>query len=385
MGGRRSGTRKGVGRRPTVISLFTCGMGLDIGFQRAGFETVYCNDITPFACNTIRRNRPGIHCDEGDITGISTRMILAGSGLEKGAADVLIGGPPCQSFSTAGKRRGFKDKRGAALLEYIRVIREARPRIFVFENVPGLLSAAKTHVPFYERAGGRRITKSSSYGSLFAEILRNFSTLGGYDFEFSILNSADYGVAQKRRRLVMVGTRTGDAKSLMASIIGSARYSMGGAGGKKPWRTLRDALRGMDDRNVEFLHFPKWGRYLRYVPPGGCWVDIPKRHVRAAMMGAADSNDPKKRGRQGGRTGFYRRLAWNRPSPTLVTSPVMKGSCLCHPREDRPLSVAEYARLQGFPDGWKFMGTTAQKYRMIGEAVPVELGRQIGLSVKRFL
>jgi DNA (cytosine-5)-methyltransferase 1 len=156
--------------------------------------------------------------------------------------------------------------------------------------------------------------------------------------------------------------------------------------GKMPWRTLKDALRGLDDPKKEHGNFSQGvARYLRYVPPGGCWINIPKKMQRDAMGGAADDDHPDRKGKQGGRRGFYRRLAWDSPSPTLVTSPSQLGTCLCHPDETRPLSVKEYARIQGFPDGWEFVGTTSQKYRMIGEAVPVDLARAIGKPIMKVL
>ena len=132
------------------------------------------------------------------------------------------------------------------------------------------------------------------------------------------------------------------------------------------------------------MKFPSWGKYLKYIPrgTGGNWTDLPDNIKNEAMGGAADSDDPKRKGKQGGRTGFYRRLAWNSPAPTLVTSPTQMGTCICHPDEDRPLSVKEYAKLQGFPDDWEFVGTTSQKYRMIGEAVPIQLAFVIAKTIK---
>ena len=164
-------------KNPTVISLFTCGMGMDVGFEKAKFQTVYTNDITKFACNTIRQNRSEIPCDEGDITNISSKEILKKSKHKKGEIDVVIGGPPCQSFSTAGARKGLEDKRGMALLEFIRVIRDVQPKFFVFENVPGLKSIAKKHISFYDRMSVDKKTLSSDqqYGSLFGEILDEFN------------------------------------------------------------------------------------------------------------------------------------------------------------------------------------------------------------------
>lgn len=370
---------------PNVVSLFTCGMGMDIGFSKAGFATKYANDITRFACDTIRENRSRVHCDEGDITDIPSERILESSGV--GEVDIVIGGPPCQSFSTAGMRRGFDDRRGVVLLQYIRVIRDIRPKFFVFENVPGLISASKKHVSFYERMSRRNVSRSEKYGSLFESILGEFARLDGYKIAWRVLNAADYGVPQKRKRLIMIGSTATDPDVIFGEIEDAARFTDPDrpVPGKRPWRTLRDAIGDLDDPDKECIKFPKWGAYLKHVPPGGCWVDLPKRLQKKAMGGAADSDDPKKRGRQGGRRGFYRRLSWDAPAPTLVTSPAQLGSCICHPDEDRPLSVKEYARIQGFPDDWKFVGSTPQKYRMIGEAVPVELARAIATVIRKYL
>ena len=377
-------------KNPTVISLFTCGMGMDVGFEKAKFQTVYTNDITKFACDTIRQNRSEIPCDEGDITNISSKEILKKSKHKKGEIDVVIGGPPCQSFSTAGARKGLEDKRGMALLEFIRVIRDVQPKFFVFENVPGLKSIAKKHISFYDRMSVDKKTLSSDqqYGSLFGEILDEFNKLKKYKFDWDILNSADYGVPQKRKRLILIGSKTMDPKIIFEKIKKNAKFAdpkQAEEEGKKPWKTLRDALDGLKDDKMERTEFPKWGKYLKHIPAGGCWVDLPENLKKEAMGRAANSDDPKRKGKQGGRTGFFRRLSWDKPSPTLVTSPSQMGTCLCHPDEDRPLTVKEYAKLQGFPAGWKFIGSTSQKYRMIGEAVPVELAKVIAKTVKDFI
>ena len=381
---------KGHPGAPRVISLFTCGMGMDIGFEESGFSTVYANDIAKFACDTIRRNRPGLHCDEGDITDIRSEQIMERAGINGDGADVVIGGPPCQSFSTAGMRRGLEDKRGMALLEFIRVVRDIRPKFFVFENVAGLVSAARKHVPFYDRmsAGGRKLGRDQQCGSLFADILSEFGRIDGYLCEWKLLNAADYGVPQKRKRLILIGSRVADPNLVFEEIEGRATHTDPKHAAelqKKPWRTLRDALHNLDDNDKERTRFPKWGRYLEHVPPGGCWVDLPDSMKAEAMGGAADTDDPRRKGKQGGRRGFYRRLSWDLPAPTLVTSPTQMGTCICHPDETRPLTVREYARIQGFPDDWDFVGSTAQKYRMIGEAVPVSLAKSIAKTIASFV
>ena len=382
--------------KKTIISLFTCGMGMDIGFEKSGFnsegfETRFTNDITKFACDTIRENRKNTVCEFDDIANISSKEILKKSGLEKNKVDVIIGGPPCQSFSTAGLRKGFDDKRGVALLEYIRVIRDIRPKFFVFENVPGLKSMAKKHIGFYERASmdKSQISKDSKQGSLFEDILAEFEKISGYKIHWEILNTADFGVPQKRKRLVLIGSRILDPKIVFDEIKNNAKFAdpeVAEQEKKKPWNTLKTALRNLDEKNPEFSNFPKsWAEYLKHVPEGGCWRDLPEEIRNEAMGGAADSEDPKRKGKQGGRTGFYRRLSWDKPAPTLVTSPSQLATCICHPKEDRPLTVREYARIQGFPDSWKFVGSTSQKYRMIGEAVPVEFAKIIGDALLKFL
>ena len=241
---------------PKVISLFTCGMGMDIGFEKSGFYTVYTNDIAKFACDTIRRNREGVNCDLGDITNIESSEILKRSGLKKGEADVVIGGPPCQSFSTAGARKGFDDKRGIELLEFIRIVRGVKLKFFVFENVPAIKSISKKHIGFYERASmdKSKLSHDQEYGSLFEEILAQFSGLGGYKIHWEILNAADYGVPQKRKRLVLIGSSVVDPKEIFDKIRKQASFAdpnVAEEEKKKPWKTLRDGLSGLVDEEKE--------------------------------------------------------------------------------------------------------------------------------------
>jgi len=374
--------------KPSVVSLFTCGMGMDIGFEKAGFIIKYTNDIASFACNTIRKMRPNIICDEGDISKIRTSTILKKIHLKKGEVDVVIGGPPCQPFSTAGTRNGFEAENGHALLEFIRIIREVRPKMFVFENVSGLKSAAKKHRSFYKRITQKKIAKKYQLGSLFEHICKKFEKIDGYNIDWDVLNAADYGVAQKRKRLILIGSRISDPKIIFDELKSKSKYAdpkKAKEQKKKNWRTLGDEIFDINDPRKEHTNFPRWKKYLKYVPPGGCWIDLPKDLRRRAMGGAANTNDPKRKGKQGGRRGYYRRLSWDKPCPTLVTSPTQLGTCLCHPDEDRPLTVKEYAKIQGFPTNWKFQGSITQKYRMIGEAIPIKLSKTIAGVVKIYV
>jgi DNA (cytosine-5)-methyltransferase 1 len=351
-------------------------MGLDLGFEKAGFEVRVASDIRKEVCQTIRANRPKVPVIEGDITAFNTESILEEAGLAVGEATLVTGGPPCQPFSTAGTRKGLTEKRGTVLLEYIRVIKEARPQFFVFENVKGLTSAALKHMSFYERIKKKddEIEQDARLGTAFKFVLEKLAETG-YKLSYGILNAADYGAPQKRERLIILGSRDGQVLELPEPTHDKPQSLAVLAGQRKPWVTLREALRGLREEDQEYIGFPpSWGKYMKYIKPGGFWRDLPEKVQKEAMQGSYYS--------QGGRTGFFRRLSWDAPSPTLVTSPIFKGTCLAHPDHHRPLSVQEYARIQGFPDDWIFQGSIDNRYRMIGEAVPVPLSYAIAKSLQ---
>jgi DNA (cytosine-5)-methyltransferase 1 len=371
-------------KRPTVVSLFTGAMGLDLGFELEGFDVRVALDKDANVVENLKRNHPNIPVIGKDIFDVSTGELLGTAGLKVGEATVVAGGPPCQSFSTAGKRLSINERRGQALFEYLRVVREAQPRFFVFENVAGLLSAALKHVSFYERIEKKEeeLAPEERLGSVFEKILAEFERItssdgGHYTISWGVLNAADYGAAQKRRRLIIIGSRDGEKVTLPPATHAPPDSLEVKMGYKKRWVTVRDILKDLNDPNPEYLPYPRWGKYMKHIPPGGCWRDLPEEVKKEAMGGAYYS--------QGGRTGFYRRLSWDEPAPTLVTSPVFKGSVLAHPEQDRPVSVKEYARFQGLPDSLKFVGKTAAKYRIIGDAVPLPLSRAIAKQILKVL
>jgi DNA (cytosine-5)-methyltransferase 1 len=345
----------------TAISLFTGAMGLDLGFERNGFDIRVAADSNLAVCDTIRSNRPLLPLVPKDIREVSSRLILKKAKLRKGEATVVIGGPPCQPFSTAGRRLSLKDERGALVFEFIRVVKDVRPMFFVFENVPGLRSATLRHISFYERAEKKlhEIPKESRLGEAFRLLLREFR-MTKYRLTVELLDAADYGAPQKRRRLFIMGSRDGQLLRTREQ--------------KRGCTTLRQAFKGLVELMPEYLPFPPWGKYLQYIPPGGDWRDLPSKMQKEAMRGAFFS--------QGGRTGFFRRLHWDRPVPTLVSSPIRKATCLAHPDQIRPLSIAEYSAIQGFPKSWKFNGSTKEKYRMIGNAVPLHLSSIVGKTIE---
>ena len=320
-----------------------------------------------------------------------TVALLESAGLPVGGATVVTGAPPCEPFSTAGARNGFRDHRASAVYSFIRIVKESRPEYFAFEEVPGFLRTAKRHMSFYKRSRMRddEIHPDFRLGSAFDEVMKEFQDIG-YHLSFdpenpkaSLLNSADYGVPQKRIRFVLIGAREDLAIELPKPTHGAPDSKEVQEGERRPWPTLRDALEGLDSDGDEYVSFPeKWGQYLHLVKEGECWRHLPE-HLHPIVLGGAydDGTDPMTAGMKGGRTGFLRRLSWDKPAPTLVDRPTNKANCLCHPAETRPLSVKEYARIQGFEDDWIFSGTLSQRYRLIGQATPVRLASAIAAKI----
>lgn len=334
------------------ISLFSGAMGLDIGLINAGIDIRVGQDLDDYCVRTMLENgHPGIL---GDIRKISSERLLEAAGMNVGEPFLVCGGPPCQPFSTAGKRLGINDPRGSLFRDFVRMIDEIRPRFFVMENVKGLMSAL-----LKDENGENTNIK------VLDIILNEFRKLN-YKTIYGILDAVNYGVPQFRERFVLIGSRDNEGIFLPVPthfhVHQNAAYR---------WTTLSDAIRDLENVSGECAVFSENRlHYLRMVPEGGNWKDLPKDVLQEAMGGAYTSG--------GGKVGFYRRLSYAQPSPTVVTSPVQKATMMCHPTKDRPLSVAEYARLQQFPDDWRFIGTTASKYKQIGNAVPVGLAKAIG-------
>ncbi len=360
--------------KPTLISLFTGAMGLDLGFESA-FDIRLALDNNPAAVETIKMNRPNITVISKSISNVTTEEILQKAKLKVGEPTVITGGSPCQPFSTAGKRLSFEESRGNLVFEFLRVVKEAQPEYFVFENVAGLVTAAIKHISFYERIKRKEneLAKEHRLGSAFEVIFAAFKDTGYY-IDWGVLNAADFGAAQKRRRLIIIGSKYDPSISLPKATHGSLGTKDVMSGKRKPWLTLSAVIKNFPDNQPEHLPFPSWGKYMTYIPEGGNWHDLPIELQKEALKGAYDLTG---QGNKGGRTGFYRRLSWSEPAPTLLTSPVYKCSVLAHPCENRPLSVKEYARIQDFPDSWKFAGTTQAKYRLIGQAVAIPLSRAL--------
>ncbi len=262
--------------------------------------------------------------------------------------DLLSGGAPCQSFSYAGKRLGLEDARGTLFYHYALFLQKLQPKMFLFENVRGLL----TH----------------DQGKTYQTILGIFKQ-SGYTItseQIKVLNAWDYGVAQKRERLITIGIRN--------DLVDRIRFHFPEPHTYKP--VLRDIL--LDCPQSLGTAYSEYKRNIfKIVPPGGYWRDIPEDIAKDYMKSCWFM--------EGGRTGILRRMSLDEPSLTVLTSPSQKQTDRCHPLEPRPFTVRENARCQSFPDDWSFCGSVGSQYKQIGNAVPVNLAYEIAKQIKQSL
>jgi DNA (cytosine-5)-methyltransferase 1 len=331
-------------REYTVLELFAGAGGLAVGLEKAGLKCVALNEIDKWACQTLRKNRPGWKVLEGDIKSFEFAEY-------KNKVDVVTGGFPCQAFSYAGKKLGFADARGTLFYEFARVVKQVNPPICIGENVRGLLSHEN--------------------GKTLQGMISILDEIGYKVVPVQVLKAIHYKVPQKRERLILVGIR----KDIQLNY----EYP-------KPYQqiyTLKDALKKGElfDSNVPKSNGTKYPQskkaVLDLVPQKGYWRDLPLKIQKEFMGGSFYLG--------GGKTGIARRIGWDEPCLTLTCSPAQKQTERCHPEETRPFTVREYARIQTFPDDWAFEGSMAQQYKQIGNAVPVNLGREVGYSIVKFL
>ncbi len=378
-----------------VVSLFSGGMGLDVGLERTGrFRVIACVEQDHACCETIRANwragglDPGLRIFETDISKLEPDELLANIGVAPGEIDLLVGGPPCQSFSTAGRRRTTQEPRGTLLWQFLRFIEALQPKFFLMENVRGLLSAALRHRPIADRPehNGNALAPDERPGSvvrLFADDLQRIAC-GPYHMDCFEVNAVNYGAPQLRERALFIGNRYNAVVDFPSPTHGPQRKEVelplfaGKDQSVQHWRTLGDAIHDLRLPDSVILDFsPRKKRYLALVPPGSNWRSLPPS-VQKESMGKAWHA-------KGGRSGWWRRLTFDLPCPTLVTMPNHAGTALCHPTETRTLTLREYARIQEFPDDWQFVGSPAQQYAQVGNAVPVRLGRVAGEVIAREL
>lgn len=328
-----------------VIELFAGGGGLALGIEKAGFKTIGLVEFDKSASETLKLNRPTWNVIHDDIANISPLDLESYFGIAKGELDLLSGGAPCQAFSYAGKRLGLEDTRGTLFYHYAVFLKKLQPKMFLFENVRGLLTHDK--------------------GRTHDTILNVFEN-EGYVIKEKILNAWDYGVPQKRERLIMVGIRKDLANYVEFEFPEKHKY--------KP--VLKDIL--LDCPPSPGAQYSDYKRGIfELVPPGGYWRDIPEHIAKEYMKSTWNMG--------GGRTGILRRMSLDEPSLTVLTSPSQKQTERCHPLEARPFNIRESARCQSFPDEWEFAGAMGQQYKQIGNAVPVNLAFEVARSIKHTL
>jgi DNA (cytosine-5)-methyltransferase 1 len=310
-----------------TLELFAGAGGLALGLEHAGLQSAMLVEFDKNPVQTLRTNKPTWNVVHDDVRNVDFRAVQA---------DIVVGGFPCQAFSYAGQRLGFEDTRGTLFYEFARAVQEVQPKILVGENVRGL--------------------ERHDNGRTLATMIDVLEQLG-YNVVYRVLRAQYLDVAQKRERLIVLGVR----QDLTMPILfpKEQNYTV----------SLREALRDVP-KSAGQEYPAKKRAILERIPEGGYWRDLPK-DLQREFMGASYYLG-------GGKTGMARRLAWDEPSLTLTCSPAQKQTERCHPSETRPLTMREYARIQSFPDEWQFIGSLANQYKQIGNAVPVNLGYHIG-------
>jgi len=353
-------------QKPTVFDCFSGLGGLSLGAELAGFKVVGGVDADETAVKVYQQAFPNALALHHDLLQESPRKILSLAGVRRGDVDVLLGGPPCQPYSINNHQRSTRDARCALVETYLEFVSTLQPSSLVMENVPGFASIEN--------------------GAFLRALLRSLRSRG-YHWKFTILNATQFGVPQRRRRLVVIASR--DAKRLdnwMDELRHSTAYPISvaealcdlpeDAASHTPYRSapvnafqraMRKRAGTMVEDHVASTLGPRNLARIRHVPPGGNWLDIPRRLLPHGM----------KRARLCDHTTRYGRLQGDQPAFTLLTKCDPHWGCYVHPTKDRVITLREAARLQSIPDRVQFSGQLATGYRLVGNAVPPLLTKGI--------
>jgi len=359
----------------SVLDLFSGVGGLSYGFEHSEmFQVAAANEILHPMAEAYRLNHPQVEMFEGDIHDLD-RAALKSRGIDPKSIEVIVGGPPCQAYSTVGKRL-LDDPRGALFQEYYRLLRDIRPKVFIFENVKGLVSMNK--------------------GELLPTIVQLFETLD-YKVQFRVLNAADYGAPQMRERVIIVGTlpevRFAFPEPTHGSPVAIANQFPNDL---VPWVTLRDAISDLPvieagGKATKYLDKPKndFQREMRRDAPlllqdhdaashGKGLLDL----IRLIPEGGSPQDILEEFRPKSGFANTYSRLWWDRPSTTVTRNLGTPSSSRCiHPEADRGLTTREGARIQCFPDSYRFFGSRSEKNLQIGNAVATRLSAALAKSL----
>lgn len=384
--------------RYTSIDLFAGAGGITEGFRQQGFRCLYANDSMAEAIETFSENHPGTRADGRPIEKVDPAKIRKELGLEKGELDVLVGGPPCQGFSINAPDRFLSDPRNKLFQHYARFVDEFRPKTFLFENVPGLLSLGN--------------------GKVFDQILQVFRGFG-YKVSARILCAAHYGAPQERWRLILIGSLDQEIEPPAPTHFANPRANFRGGSSMifkldpqdahrlLPAVTVQEAIGDLprlemnegsevvgytseahsdfahlvrNPANVTYNHFAaklskQNAERMKHVPPGGSWRDIPHELLPEGMQRARKSDHTKR----------YGRLRNDGLAGTVMTKCDPHWGTVFLPDQDRTLTVREAARFQSFPDRYRFMGSRVSQYEQVGNAVPVLLAKAIAGRIRERL
>lgn len=321
----------------TFIELCAGGGGFSSGLIKAGFIPLMLNDIDNDCCETLKKNHAGVNVVLGSMSDIDYSKYINN-------VDVLVAGTPCQSFSQAGLRKGVEDPRGNLLIKFIEIIALVKPKIFVLENVKGLLSHDK--------------------GNTIKIILEKLEESELYRINYKCLNAAEYGVPQKRERVFIIGVLKSVNKEFSFPVRCETR------------KVLKDVLCNVPT-SPGAMYPEKKIELFKKIPQGGCWINLPE-DLQKEYLGKSFYSG-------GGKRGILHRLSMENTSLTILCTPSQKQTERCHPLEERPLTLRECARIQTFDDDYKFIGSISSQYKQIGNAVPVELARLLGIALSKTL
>ncbi len=383
----------------STLDLFCGAGGITEGFRRAGFSCLYGNDIEHWAVETFRANHPNTTADNRPIEQVDAAALRRALNLQRGQLDVLVGGPPCQGFSINAPERFLEDPRNSLFKHYIRFLDEFQPKTLLIENVPGMLSLGE--------------------GVIFEQILSELRGRG-YQVHARILFAAHYGVPQERWRMIILGSRISappahplpthyataranfkggktmtfrlmpleqavllPAVTLAAAIGDLPRLGLGEGGEIVAYDQLASseyarAMRG--NGAVTFNHHastlsPQNVERMKHVKPGGSWRDIPHHLLPKGMQRARKSDHTKR----------YGRLRNDGLAGTVLTKCDPHWGSVFLPDQDRALTVREAARIQSFPDHYKFLGSRVSQYEQVGNAVPVLMAEAVAQEIRRSL
>jgi len=320
-------------KKYTFIEVCAGAGGLSAGLIKAGFTPLLLNDNNSDCCKTLKRN----HLDANVVLG-SMEKIDYSQYINN--VDLLTGGVPCQSFSQAGLRKGLDDPRGDLMIKFIDILNLIKPKVFMIENVKGLLS--------------------HDNGNTIKKIIESLNKNDLYNINYKCLDASKYNVPQKRERVFIIG--------ILKNIKGSFNFPEESTFKK----VLKDVLYDVPTSIGAKYNEDKINLF-KMIPQGGCWVNLPTNLQKEYLGNSYNSG--------GGKRGILYRLSMEKPSLTLLCTPSQKQTERCHPLEERPLTIREYARIQTFDDNYDFIGSLNSQYKQIGNAVPVELAKEMGKSI----